>query len=73
MTSPTSDDPENYVFDVTTADHDDVKGGGDYPTTRSRVVVSRKEYPTYGLASDVAACIAAATHRAMPIKITPRY
>lgn len=62
-----------YEFDVFTADHDDIKGGGDYPTVRSRVIVSRDAYPTYGLASDVAACIAVAIHGGMPISVLPRY
>lgn len=66
-------DPENYEFDITTADHDDMKGGGPYKTIRSRVVVSRKEFPTYGIAAETAACLAVAIHGGMPTKIQPRY
>lgn len=64
---------KQYEFDVITADHDDIKGGGDYPTIRSRVIVSRDAYPTYGLAADTAACIAVAIHGGMPINVLPRY
>lgn len=65
--------PEQYEFDVITALHDDLKGGGDFPTLRSRIVLSREAYPTYGLASDVAACLAVAIHGGMPINVLPRY
>lgn len=36
---------ENHHFDVFTALHDDIKGGGDYPRVWSRVIVSSSEYP----------------------------
>lgn len=62
-----------YEFDVTTAHHDDMKGGGPYRTVRSRVIVSREAYPTYGLAAEVAACLAVAVHGGMPTEILPRY
>lgn len=64
---------ENYEFDVTTAHHDDMKGGGDYKTICSRVIVSRKEFPTYGIAAETAACLAVAIHGGMPTEILPRY
>lgn len=66
-------DPKNWSFDVTTALHDDIKGGGDYKTVRSRIVLSRTAYPTYGLASDTAACLAVAIHGGIPIETLPRY
>lgn len=67
------DDPENYSFDVITALHDDMKGGGLYRTVRSRIILSRRAYPTYGIASETAGCLAVAVHGGMPISILPRY
>lgn len=64
---------QTYEFDVITARHDDMKGGGDFPATRSRVIVSAIEYPAYAKAADVAACIAVAIHGGMPIHVLPRY
>lgn len=62
-----------YEFDVITARHDDMKGGGAFPKTRSRVVVSREAYPSYGAAAEVAGCMAVCVHGGMPIEILPRY
>ena len=64
---------DDYCFDITTALHDDIKFGGDYPRTRSRIVLSRWAYPTYGKAAEVAACLAVAVHGGMAIEILPRY
>ena len=66
-------DPENWSFDVTTALHDDMKGGGRFRTVRSRVTVSRQEFPSWPTASEVAACMAVAHHGGMPIEILARY
>jgi hypothetical protein len=35
--------------------------------------LSRTAYPTYGLASDTAACLAVAIHGGIPIETLPRY
>jgi hypothetical protein len=71
---PLFPDPENYEFDITTVHHDDLKDNGlAARAIRSRVVVSRKEFPTYGLAAETAACLAAAVHGGMPTQILPRY
>jgi hypothetical protein len=67
------DDPENWSFDVTTALQDDMKGGGNSKTVRSRIVLSRAAYPQYGLASDTAAALAVAIHGGMATQILPRY
>ena len=66
-------DPENWSFDVTTALHDDMKAGGAYRTVRSRVTVSRQEFPSWPTASEVAGCMAVAVHGGMPIEILARY
>lgn len=60
---------EHWEFDVLTAHHDDVKGGGlaTCRPTRSRVVLSR-EY-TYATAKDLAGALAVAMHGGMPIEI----
>lgn len=63
----------NYTFDVFTAKHDDIKGGGAYAEVWSRVVVSAVEFPTYGKAAEAAACLAVAVHGGMPTKIMARY
>lgn len=62
-----------YEFDVTTALHDDMKGGGPYKTVRSRIVLSRSEFPSYGLAADMAACLAVAIHGGMATAVLPRF
>lgn len=64
---------DDYEFDVITALHDDLKGGGNHKSVRSRVIVSRQEFPTYGLAADVAGCMAVAAHGGMPTAILARY
>lgn len=67
------DDPIDWSFDVTTALHDDMKGGGKYKTVRSRVTVSRQEFPKWSTAAEVAACMAMAVHGGMAIEILARY
>ena len=56
---------ENHHFDVFTALHDDMKGGGPYKQVRSRVVVSSETYPSTAHASDVACTLAVAVHGGM--------
>lgn len=68
-----SNDPENWEFDVTTALHDDMKGGGSFPRKRVRVVMSREAFPRWEHAAETAGCIAVATNGGMPIAILPRY
>lgn len=63
----------NWSFDVITAHHDDMKGGGDYTKQHSRVVVSRQEYPDWRVAAGVAACMALIRHGGMAIDILPRF
>ena len=63
---------EHYEFDVFTSPHDDVKVGRIYKR-RSRVLISREEYPTYAAAYDAAACLAVAVHGGMPTAVLPRY
>ena len=58
---------ENHHFDVFTALHDDIKGGGDYPRVWSRVIVSSSEYPSTAKAADVACCLAVSVHGGMAI------
>lgn len=64
--------PETWQFDVVTAHHDDMKGGGDFPTTRSRVTVSAAAFPNWRAAAEVAAGMAVCIHGGMPINIYPR-
>lgn len=64
-------DVPHYEFDVFTAEHDDMKGGGEYAETRVRVVVST-DY-TFCEAYEVAACMAVATNGGMPTRVLPRY
>lgn len=59
-------------FDVFTAQHDDVKRGGDYPTVRSRVVLDADSFSSIEDASATAGCLAVAIHGGMPIKILIR-
>ena len=66
-------DPIDWSFDVTTALHDDMKGGGGYRTVRSRVTVSREAFPKWTTAAEVAGCMAVCHHGGMPIEILPRY
>ena len=61
-----------YTFDVFTSPHDDVKQGITR-RVRSRVVISREEFPTYATAADTAACLAVAVHGGMPTAVLPRY
>lgn len=65
--------PKIWEFDVITALHDDLKGGGDYPTQRSRVVISRDAFPRWEYAAETAGCMAVIRHGGMPIAILPRY
>lgn len=64
---------QTYEFDVITALHDDMKGGGAYPTVRSRVTVSAIDFPAYTVAAEVAACMAVGIHGGMAINVLPRY
>lgn len=66
-------DPIDWSFDVETALHDDMKGGGPYRTRWSRVTISRDAYPRWEPAAEVAACMAVIRHGGMPIAILPRY
>lgn len=63
----------DYEFDVFTAKHDDMKGGGPYKEVRSRIIISATAFPTYGIAAETAGCMAVAIHGGMPTKILPRY
>lgn len=67
------DDPENWSFDVSTALHDDMNQGGNYKTVRSRVTVSRQEFPKWTTAYEVAANLAVAVHGGMPTQVLVRY
>ncbi len=64
---------DDWSFDIITAHHDDMKGGGPYRRRRSRVTVSRREFPSWCMAAEVAACMAVAIHGGMPTDILPRY
>lgn len=55
----------DHQFDVFTALHDDMKGGGRYPKVRSRVVVSATAYPHTTQAAEVACALAVAVHGGM--------
>ncbi len=66
-------DPENWSFDITTALHDDMKGGGDFPRVTSRITISRQAFPSWRTAADTAAFLAACIHGGMPIEILARY
>lgn len=66
-------DPADWSFDVITALHDDMKGGGDYRRVYSRVVVSRAAFPSWTLAAETAGCMAVAVHGGMPLAILNRY
>lgn len=61
-----------WQFDVVTADHDDMKGGGGYPTVRSRVTICAVEFPNWRTAAQVAACMAMSIHGGMATDIYPR-
>lgn len=56
---------DDHHFDVFTALHDDMKGGGPYREIRSRVVVSGSAYPHTTHAAEVACTIAVAIHGGM--------
>lgn len=66
-------DPENWSFDILTAMHDDMKGGGVFVKKRTRVTVSRLEFPKWTTAAEVAACMAMAVHGGMATDILARY
>lgn len=61
-------DPLDFIFDVDTSPHDNVKQGI-LTSVRSRVIVSDIAFPTPAQAADVAACLAVAVHGGMPTKI----
>lgn len=61
-----------YEFDVFTSPHEDVKKGV-IRKTRSRVLISRKDFPSYPTAVEVAANLAVAIHGGMPTEVLPRY
>lgn len=62
---------EPWEFDVFTSPHDDVKEGR-LCRVWSRVLVSREEFPTYGIAAETAACLAVAVHGGMPTSVLVR-
>ena len=61
-----------YAFDVFTSRHDDVKAGR-VARVRSRVLVSRAEFPRFADAYEVAANLATAVHGGMPTAVLPRW
>jgi hypothetical protein len=65
------DDPENWVFDVTLARRGAFRSSA--AKHRSRVIISRSEYPNWVVASEVAAQLAAAVHRSSPVRVDPVY
>lgn len=65
-------DPPMWSFDVFTSPHDDVKRGR-LERVRSRVNISREEYPSWITAYAVAAEMAVAIHGGMPTSVLPRY
>jgi hypothetical protein len=65
--------PLVWEFDVITALHADLKLGVEYRRLRSRVLLSRSAFPSYGLASETAGAFAMAVHGGMPVAILPRY
>jgi hypothetical protein len=66
-------DPPHWTFDVLTALHDDLKLGPGYPTSRTRVVLSRQAFPDWRAAAETAGCMAVAVHGGMAVDILPRY
>lgn len=60
-----------FEFDVFTALHDDIKGGG-FVERRSRILISDIEFPDWRIAAQVAGCMAVAIHGGMPTRILPR-
>lgn len=56
---------DDHHFDVFTALHDDMKGGGPYKQTWSRVIVSSTEFPHTTHAAEVACTLAVAVHGGM--------
>jgi hypothetical protein len=65
-------DPENWTFDVITADHDDVKRGI-IASHRSRVTISRIAFPDWRVAAQVAAGMAVSRWGGMPTSILNVY
>lgn len=63
----------DWSFDVATALHDEMKGGGPFRKRWSRVIVSQETYPDWRVAAGVAACMAMIRHGGMAIEILPRY
>ncbi|TQK71738.1 MULTISPECIES: hypothetical protein [unclassified Nocardioides] len=61
-----------YAFDVFTSRHDDVQAGR-VAQVRSRVLVSRAEFPRFADAYEVAANLATAVHGGMPTAVLPRW
>ncbi len=73
MSGPGEDEAYDvYVFDVFTSLHDDVKAG-QLARRRSRVLVSRAEFPAFADAYEVAANLATAVHGGMPTAVHPRW
>ncbi|GAA4101673.1 hypothetical protein ACFFOS_11645 [Nocardioides kongjuensis] len=66
------DEYDVYAFDVFTSRHDDVKAGR-VAQVRSRVLVSRAEFPRFADAYEVAANLATAVHGGMPTAVLPRW
>ncbi|WP_148044980.1 hypothetical protein [Nocardioides marmorisolisilvae] len=62
-------DPEDWIFDVLSVE---LLRSDNLPR-RSRVIVSRAEYPNWVIASETAALIVAAVHRSTPIRVDPVY
>jgi hypothetical protein len=62
-------DPLDFIFEVDTSLHDDVKQGI-LTSVRSRVVISDHDFPDPRVAAQVAGCMAVAIHGGMPTRIT---
>ena len=56
----------DWIIDVWVADPDDWKGTGQ-GATRVRLCVSHVDFPSWGSALDVAACMAVALRGGMPV------
>lgn len=61
-----------WEFDVATALHDEMKGGGRYREMWSRVNVSAVDFPRNEDAAQVAACMAIAVHGGMATQVLTR-
>lgn len=56
----------DWIIDVWVADHDAWKGTGQ-GSERVRLSISHDEFPSWGAALDVAACMAVALRGGMPV------